>query len=527
MRPTPFHLDHDRCSAVVRSRDPRFDGWFVTGVLSTRIYCRPSCPAITPQVRNMRFYPSAAAAQGAGFRACKRCLPDATPGSPQWHVRGDVVARAVRLVADGVVDREGVSGLAARLGYSVRQLERLVRAELGAGPLALARAQRAQAARLLVEGTTLPMVEVAHAAGFSSTRSFNATVREVYAAAPSELRAAARRRAGGSAPGDGPRGPAPVSIGLRLPFRPPLHVPSLFGHLVATSVRGPEAWSDGALTRSVRLPGGPALLVLRPGAEGERHVGVTLRLTDVADLATAIGRCRRLLDLDADPVAVDEHLGADPRLGPLVRAHPGVRLPGTVDPAELALRVVLSQQVSTAAAGTHTARLVQALGEPLPEPMTGAVTHLFPTAEAVAQAAAEQLPAMPASRQRTLRTVARALAEGDLRLGPGADRQEAREALLALPGVGPWTAEMVLLRGLGDPDAFPATDLGVKVTAAAAGVPAGAGLLAAAESWRPWRSYATAVLWAASDHAAARLPATPAPSPRRGDGIPPARKETP
>ncbi|WP_299518676.1 AlkA N-terminal domain-containing protein [uncultured Serinicoccus sp.] len=524
-----LHLDHDRCAAVVRSKDPRFDGWFVTGVLSTRIYCRPSCPAITPQVRNMRFYPSAAAAQGAGFRACKRCLPDATPGSPQWHVRGDVVARAVRLVADGVVDREGVSGLAARLGYSVRQLERLVRAELGAGPLALARAQRAQAARLLIEGTTLTMVDVAHAAGFSSTRSFNATVREVYAAAPSELRAAARRRrpARGSPAGDRPGGPAPVSITLRLPFRPPLHVPSLFGHLVATSVRGPEAWSDGALTRAVRLPGGPALLVLRPGGEGERHVGVTLRLTDVADLAAAIGRCRRLLDLDADPVAVDEHLGADPRLAPLVRAHPGVRLPGTVDADELALRVVLSQQVSTAAAGTHAARLVQAVGEPLPEPMTGSVTHLFPTPEAVADASAEQMPAMPASRQRTLRTVARALAEGDLRLGPGVDRREAREGLLAQPGVGPWTAEMVLLRGLGDPDAFPATDLGVKVTAAAVGVPAGAGLLQHAEAWRPWRSYATAVLWAASGHAAATLPATPAPSPRRGDGIPPGSKETP
>ncbi len=514
----------------MRSRDPRFDGWFVTGVLSTGIYCRPSCPAITPRVRNMRFYPSAAAAQGAGFRACKRCLPDATPGSPEWHVRGDVVARAVRLVADGVVDREGVGGLATRLGYSVRQLERLVHAELGAGPLALARAQRAQAARLLVEGTGLSMVDIAHAAGFSSTRSFNATVREVYAASPSELRAAAARRkgtgSGSTAGGSGATGAgAPVTISLRLPFRPPLHVPSLFGHLVATSVRGLEDWSDGELTRAVRLPGGPALLVLRPGDEGERHVHVTLRLTEVADLGAAIGRCRRLLDLDADPVAVDEHLGADPALAPLVRDHPGVRLPGTVDAGELALRVVLSQQVSTAAAGTHTARLVRALGTPLPEPMSGRVTHLFPTPAQVAAADAEDLPAMPASRQRTLRTVAQALAEGGLRLDQGTDWQEARESLLALPGVGPWTAEMVLLRGLGDPDAFPATDLGVKVTAAAAGLPTGPRLIGHAEHWRPWRSYATAVLWAASDHAAARLP-THAPPPRPGDGIPPTTQET-
>lgn len=535
---TDLHLDHDHCAALVRSKDPRFDGWFVTGVLSTGIYCRPSCPAITPKVRNMRFYPSAAAAQGAGFRACKRCLPDATPGSPQWHVRGDVVARAVRLIADGVVDREGVGGLATRLGYSTRQLERLVRTELGAGPLALARAQRAQAARLLIEGTDLSMADITHAAGFSSIRSFNATVQEVYAATPSALRASASKQVTG---GRGGTGRASTTIALRLPFRAPLHVPSLFGHLVATSVAGIEAWSDGALTRALRLPGGPAVLELRPGAEGERHVHVTLRLSDVADLAAAIQRCRRLLDLDADPVAVDEHLGADPALAPLVRAHPGVRLPGSVDPDELALRVVLSQQVSTAAAGTHAARLVRALGEPLPEPLAGAVTHLFPTPEAVAGAAEEDLPGMPASRQRTLRTVAEALAEGGLELGPGADWAEARERLLRLPGVGPWTVEMVALRGLGDPDAFPATDLGVKVTAAAAGLPPGAGLLDRATRWRPWRGYATALLWAASDHPAARLPSTtatsPAPAPattgatptaRGSDGIPSTdTKETP
>ncbi|WP_131106379.1 AlkA N-terminal domain-containing protein [Ornithinimicrobium sufpigmenti] len=529
-----MHLDHDRCSAVVRSKDPRYDGWFVTGVLSTRIYCRPSCPAITPRVRNMRFYPSAAAAQADGFRACRRCLPDATPGSPDWHVRGDVVARAVRLLSDGVVDREGVGGLARRLGYSTRQLERLLRAELGAGPLALARAQRAQTARLLVEGSTLTMAEVALAAGFSSIRSFNDTVRSVYAATPTELRTAARRRGrvpegrdvrAGRAPGPG--GEAPVTIALRLPFRAPLHAPSLFGHLAATAAPGVESWADGALARSLRLPGGPGVVVLRSPGAGDRHVEATVRLSDVADLATAIGRCRRLLDLDADPEAVDEHLGADPALAPLVSSTPGVRLPGAVDGAEMALRAVLGQQVSTAAAATQTGRLARSLGTPLPEAFcaVGAAssaaadevpdgpTYVFPEPQVVAQAPDELLPGMPATRRRTLRAVAAALADGAVDLGPGSDRRAAAEQLLALPGVGPWTAQIVLLRGLGDPDAFPASDLGVRIAAAAAGLPADARALGlVADRWRPWRSYAAALLWASTDHAAARLPGTARPA---------------
>lgn len=535
----PVHLDHDRCCAVVRSRDPRYDGWFVTGVLSTGIYCRPSCPAITPRVRNMRFYPSAAAAQAAGFRACRRCLPDATPGSPEWHLRGDVVARAVRLLADGVVDREGVGGLAARLGYSTRQLERLLQAELGAGPLALARAQRAQTARLLVEGTTLTMTQAALAAGFSSTRSFNDTLRSVYAATPTELRSAARRRAGGAGPiGRGPAAGqgAPVSIALRLPYRAPLHAASLFGHLAATAAPGVESWGQGALSRALRLPGGPGVVVLRPPGDGERHVPATVLLAEVTDLAAAIGRCRRLLDLDADPEAVDGHLAQDAALAPLTRATPGVRLPGAVDAAEMALRAVLGQQVSTAAAATQTGRLVRALGTPLPESFArpgaadGRVTHLFPEPAVVAQAPDEQLPGMPAGRRRTLRTLAAALADGVLDLGPGSDRRLAEEQLLALPGVGPWTTQVVLLRGLGDPDALPAPDLGVRTAAVAAGLPGDPrALTRVAEAWRPWRSYATALLWAATDHVAARLPLEPATGPEhpsRAAGRPPRTRHT-
>ncbi|AXH97173.1 AlkA N-terminal domain-containing protein [Ornithinimicrobium avium] len=531
-----MHLDPARCSTAVRSKDPRFDGWFVTGVLSTGIYCRPSCPAITPKVVNMRFFPSAAAAQGAGFRACKRCRPDATPGSPEWHVRGDVAARAVRMVADGVVDREGVGGLAGRLGYSVRQLERLVRAELGAGPLALARAQRAQTARLLVEGTTMTMAEVAHAAGFSSIRSFNDTVRTVYATTPTELRQAARARdtddggkSGGPAdqlvdsPVGDPSGAGPVApagsvarLDLRLPFRAPLHAPSLFGHLVATTVPGVEVWRDRGLEVALDLPRGPAVVRLEMPEPDARHVPARLLLSDVRDLAAAIQRCRRLLDLDADPVAVDEHLATDPGLRPLATSAPGVRLPGSGDAAQMALRAVLGQQVSTARAAGLAAQLVRSLGRPLPPALLedGGPTHLFPTPEAVAGADEVDLPGMPGARRRALLALAAALAGGELDLSAGADRDVAREGLLALRGIGPWTAEIVALRGLGDPDAFPASDLGVRASAKAARLDdAAPALLARAEAWRPWRSYATALLWASGTHASARPPAHGEPPP--------------
>ncbi|MFX0538471.1 AlkA N-terminal domain-containing protein [Ornithinimicrobium sp. Y1847] len=531
----PAHTDHAACAAAVRSRDTRFDGCFFTAVLTTGIYCRPSCPAMTPREHNMTFYPTAAAAQGAGFRACKRCRPDATPGSPEWHLRGDVVARAMRLVDDGIVEREGVPGLAARLGYSTRQLQRLTVAELGAAPLALARAKRAQTARVLIETTGMSMSDIAFAAGFSSIRSFNDTIQAVFASSPGKLRAQAQRggsggdhlgdrvagRAGqvrghtsaGDVRADDPTGkacregtaPAPVEIRLRLPFRAPLHMPSLFGHLAATAVPGVEEWAAGSWHTTLRLPHGQGTAHLRPPATtstGPGAIEATLRLTDLRDLTAAIGRCRRLLDLDADPIAVDAHLGADPALAPLVARTPGVRIPGGADPHELALRIVLGQQISTAGAATLGARLVTTLGEALPETLRiGRLTHSFPTADAVAGASDDDLPGMPRSRSRALRTLAGALAEGSLVLDAGADREATRETLLALPGIGPWTTEMVLLRALGDPDAWPGSDLGVKLGAAAAGLPdAPRQLDTRAETWRPWRGYAAALLWAHGEH---------------------------
>src|ERR1700722_18529831 len=355
--------DEQRYQAAV-SKDPRFDGVFFIAVTSTGIYCRPSCPAITPKRANMRFYRSAAAAQEAGSRACKRCRPDASPGSPEWNIRADMVGRAMRLIADGVVDRDGVAGLATRLGYEQRQVRRLVTAELGAGPLAIARAQRAQTARVLTETTTLPLSEIAFAAGFASIRQFNSTIREVFAVTPTELRERAARRGpregSRSRRGHGLRravglaGPAsdpaaPGLIRLRLPYRAPIDTGRMLGFLAARAIPGVESVADGRYRRTLLLPNGTGILSVGDGEPG--YIDCELQLEDLRDLTAAVQRCRRLLDLDADPSAVTAALAASgPVLGPLALAHPGRRVPGHVDGSELALRAVLGQQVSVAAA---------------------------------------------------------------------------------------------------------------------------------------------------------------------------------
>lgn len=488
-----MHEDVARCVRAVQSKDARFDGWFFTAVISTGIYCRPSCPVVPPKVENMRFYPSAAAAQQAGFRACKRCRPDASPGSPQWNERADLVGRAMRLIADGIVDRDGVPGLASRLGYSVRQIQRQLLAELGAGPLALARAQRAQTARLLIETTSVPMSDVAFAAGFASVRTFNDTVREIFGLPPTELRARASRQ----------QPVAAGSLALRLPFRAPLCPDNLFGHLAATAVPGVEEWRDGAYRRTLRLPHGHGVAALRPQSE---YIDCRLTLTDLRDLSAAITRCRWLLDLDADPVAVDGLLRTDPVLTPLVSKEPGRRVPRTVDAEEFALRAVLGQQVSTAAARTHAARLVTAHGEPVADP-GGGLTHLFPDASALASLDPDAL-AFPKARRKTITTLVDALEGGRIDLSVGSDWHRARAQLAELPGFGPWTIETVAMRALGDPDAFVPTDLGIRYAASNLGLPSTpAALTGHAAAWRPWRAYAVQYLWATGDHAINRLPA--------------------
>ena len=473
----------DRIWIAVEGEDPRFDGWVFVGVKTTGIYCRPSCPARTPKRENVRFFATAAAAQGAGFRACKRCRPDATPGSPDWDLRADLVGRAMRLIADGVVDRDGVGGLAGRLGYTERHVHRQLVATVGAGPLALARAQRAQTARILLETTAVPIAGVAFAAGFQSVRQFNATVREVFALTPRELRTRARR---------GDRQVQDGALSLRLPYRAPLDAEGLIAFLGLRAVPGVEEVLDGAYRRSLRLPHGSGVVELSPG---EGYVNASYWLEDLRDLAAATQRSRTLLDLDSDPLSVIETLGQDRLLGALVREAPGRRVPGHVDGDELAIRAVLGQQVSLRGAATLAGRLVSEYGEPLKRAARRRDTSVS-LDRALAEADPERL-AMPQARRRALLGLAGVLASGDLALDAGSDRGEARARLLALPGIGEWTTEYIAMRALRDPDAFLPSDLGVRHALEQLGHdgrPAAATKLA--ERWRPYRAYALQHLWA-------------------------------
>src|ERR671910_269938 len=478
--------DFDHRYRAVRGRDVRFDGWFYVAVPSTGIYCRPSCPAATPKRSNVRFYPTAAAAQYAGFRACKRCRPDAVPGSPEWDIRADIVARAMRLIADGVVDRDGVAGLARRLCYTERHLHRLLFSEVGAGPLALARARRAHTARLLIETTDLPITEVAFAAGFASIRQFNDTIREVFAVTPREL------RRGRGVHDASVRGEIP----LRLPFRTPFDTNGMLHFLGTRAVAGVETFDGETYRRTLRLPHGAGVVALSNGGD---HLRCVLRLEHLRDLGSAVQRCCTLLDLDADPVTVTDVLGVDPLLGVLVRRSPGRRVPGSADGDELAFRAVLGQQVSVAGARTLAGRLVARCGEPLPEALAaedGEPTHLFPGPHAVAGAALDGL-GVPSARRETLRALARAVAGGGILLDPGSEREEVERRLLELRGIGPWTASYVAMRALRDPDAFLASDLGVRKAVVRLGHAGDRRSVAAvAERWRPWRAYATQHLWA-------------------------------
>jgi AraC family transcriptional regulator, regulatory protein of adaptative response / DNA-3-methyladenine glycosylase II len=485
--------DPDTCYQAMQSRDPRFDGWFFVAVSSTGIYCRPSCPAVTPKRRNVSFFPTAAAAQSAGYRACLRCRPDSSPGSPQWNLRADVSGRAMRLIADGVVDREGVDGLARRLAYSPRQLRRILRAELGAGPLGLARAQRAHTARLLVETTDLPFADVAFAAGFSSLRQFNDTVREVFALTPRDMRRRSRPRAATPARRDPRAGPGFTTTALRLPVRSPFDAHGLLEFFSTRAVAGLEEVQDGTYRRTLTLAHGCAVVELAPR---EGCVEACLHLEDLRDLAAAATRCRALLDLDADPEAVDAVLGGDLLLADLVGRTPGVRVPGAADGGEAAMRAVLGQRISVAAARSAATRIVAAHGEPLGRSI-GLLTHCFPSPEALASADPSSFP-VPAARAATLRALARALADGSIDLGAGADRDEARRRLLEIRGIGPWTAEYVAMRALADPDAFPATDLGVLRGLASLGAQADPeAAREISKTWRPWRAYAVQHLWRA------------------------------
>lgn len=474
-------LTADQCYQAVSGRDRRFDGMFYTAVATTRIFCRPSCPARTPMRANVAFYPTAAAAVEAGYRACKRCRPDASPGSPDWDVRADVSARAMRLIRDGLVDRDGVSGLASALGYSSRQLGRVLHAELGAGPLALARSERVRTARTLVESTAMSMSEIAYAAGFSSIRQFNATFKATYGTAPLHLRS-------------GTRAVRADVLEVRLAYRPPLDFDHLFAYLATRAVPGIEDAGADRYGRSLRLAHGPAVIVLRPGRGA--FVSCRLLLSDTRDLGAAVARARRILDLDADPAAVHATL-TEAGFGDLVDLVPGIRSPGHGDPVELAIRTVLGQQISVSAARTHLGRLVETAGEELPDGLrAGRIDRVFPPAETIAELR-DDAWALPWRRIATLRGLARSLADEEIDLGPGTERDEAARRLLAVPGIGPWSVGYIRMRALGDPDVLLSGDLGVKKALAAHSGLCEPRTEAQLEAARPWRSYLTHLLWAA------------------------------
>ena len=491
---TEARMTFDERYRAISARDTRFDGQFVTAVRSTGIYCRPSCPARTPKPANVTFYPTSAAAHEAGYRACKRCLPEATPGSPAWNLRGDAAARAMRLIASGVVEQEGVPGLANRLGYSPRHLTRLLTAELGAGPLALARAHRAHTARMLLVGTDMPVSEVAFSAGFASIRQCNDTIREVFDMTPGELRATRRRFAMGISEADAE---AQGAIDLLLPHRAPMDASGIFAWMAARALPGVETATATSFARHLRMPGGPAHFEIRQDADG--RLRLRARVTRLGDLAPLVATARRLFDLDADPTAVDEALAAHAELAPLVAALPGIRVPGAADPHEMLIRAMVGQQITVAAARTALTALADQLGE-----RTADGGILFPTMTAIAERGAEVLRG-PAARIRAITGAAAALADGSLALTVGDDAAEQRARLLAMPGIGPWTADYVRMRVIGDPDVLLPGDVAMRAGAAASGLPAEpAALTAWAERIAPWRSYLTAHLWRAAPVRVAR-----------------------
>ncbi|KSU72820.1 DNA-3-methyladenine glycosylase II [Pseudarthrobacter enclensis] len=484
---------------AIDARDTRFDGQFFTAVRSTGIYCRPSCPARTPKAANVTFYETSAAAHDAGYRACKRCLPEAVPGTPAWNIRQDVAGRAMRLINDGVINRDGVEGLASRLGYSARQLNRILTQELGAGPLSLARAGRAQTARTLLVSTPMKLADIAFAAGFSSVRQFNETVAEVFAMTPTALRATARhgRAAAGS-----------TALTLGLPYREPFD-PGIFTFLAVRAIPGIEAGTTTSYARTLRLPHGDArFTVAYDGGARGRPLTLTVGAVDLRDLPALLSRVRRLFDLDADPEAIDGTLAADSRLAKAVGEAPGIRLPGALDPQELLVRAMVGQQITVAAARTALTQLAAA-GSPSTAPGDG-LDRMFPTPAEIA--AAGHLLRGPRRRTESLLHAATAMADGELDFGYGDDLPGLSAALLPLPGVGPWTVGYVAMRVLGAPDIFLANDAAVR-NGIRALAPGGAGTGGTAgpdfREVSPWRSYATMHLWQAAAQAAQSRRPTP------------------
>jgi AraC family transcriptional regulator of adaptative response / DNA-3-methyladenine glycosylase II len=486
-------IDDDICYRALEHRDPRFDGRFVTAVSTTGIYCRPVCPAPTPKRANCRFYSSAAAAEQAGFRACRRCRPEAAPGSPAWAGVETTVQRALRLIEEGALDTDSVDQLAARLGVGDRHLRRLFVDRLGATPSAVARTQRLHLAKRLVETTDLPMTDVALAAGFQSLRRFNDAFAKCFRQAPTALRRE-QPSAGGSV-GD-------AAFVLSLIWRPPFDWRHLLDFLRQRALPGIEACGPDFYTRTIHTAEGPGT-VHATVDQSSRRITARLVLPSPRALRPAIRRLRAVFDLDADSAAIDADLAGDPALEAHIRKRPGIRVPGAWDPFEYACRAVIGQQVSVKGARTVALRLARRLGTPLPcelrpqpageEPE--ALTWLFPRPEDIVDGDLGKL-GMPGKRAESVRAVARAFCDGPLADPHSLAPNDMRDAIVGLPGLGPWTAESIAMRALGDPDAFPGTDLGVLkalgLDLKAAGRKA---LSVRSDAWRPWRAYATVRLW--------------------------------
>jgi AraC family transcriptional regulator of adaptative response / DNA-3-methyladenine glycosylase II len=476
-----MELDPEVCYRALAARDPRFDGVFFVGVRTTRIYCRPVCTARTPGRDRCRFFPSAAAAERAGFRPCLRCRPELAPGNAPVDATGRVARAAAARIEAGALDDGGrLDALADELGLSTRQLRRAVRKELGVSPVELAQTHRLLLAKQLLTETRLPMIEVAFASGFASVRRFNALFRSHYRLTPSQVRRA--------------KGPGPVeeSLRLRLAYRPPLAWAELLRFLAGRALAGIEWVTDSCYARTVAL--GKHRGWLRVEAVDGRHVlAVELAPSLVPVLAPLLARLRHLFDLSARPDVIVSHLGADAAIGPAVRRCPGLRVPGAFHGFELAARAVLGQQVSVRAATTIAGRLVAAFGDPIATPFPE-LTRLSPSAGRLARADVGELAALglPRRRAETLRALAAAAAAGQLPLDPGPEPEDVIDRLRRLPGVGEWTAQYVAMRAARWPDAFPHDDLGLR---RGTGEASARRLRQRAEAWRPWRAYAAMHLW--------------------------------
>jgi AraC family transcriptional regulator, regulatory protein of adaptative response / DNA-3-methyladenine glycosylase II len=476
------NLDRTSCYRAIRSRDRRFDGRFFVGVHTTGIYCRPICPAPTPKLENIDFYACAAAAEDAGFRPCRRCRPETAPGTPAWVGSSAVVARALRLIRAGALDEEEVGSLAARLGIGARQLRRLFEQHLGTSPAAVARARRVHFARVLIDQSQLAASSVAFAAGFRSVRQFNYAVRATFGASPRALR---QRRT--VVPSRG----TPLTI--RLPYRPPLDWPALLDFMAARVTPGVEAVRDGCYQRTVAIGEATGTITVE-AVDGAAALLMRLQLAECAGLMELVERVRRVFDLDADPRQISAHLARSAVLRPLVAAAPGMRVPGAWDPFELAVRGILGQQVTVRAATTLAGRLAARFGAPIDG--GDGLTHLFPSPQALAEAEVESI-GIPRARAATIRELATAVARDASLLDAARGHEAAVARLCALPGIGAWTAQYVAMRALGEPDAFPAGDLGVrKALGNGAGLLSVAAVERLAEPWRPWRAYAVMHLWA-------------------------------